>query len=130
MPFSSFEACKLGETLIAEGRTLVSVYDVGSSEATEVLEDAPGSLGRARRLHGENMGVALVIRWEGSDWVYVQTLKWIVGCACEWMRVGENFKSTHDLAAWALANELGDSAVCDCRKFSKPTMELCTAAIC
>ncbi len=47
------QACKLCEELIAEGRTLVSVYDVGSSESTEVLEDAPGSLGRARRLRGE-----------------------------------------------------------------------------
>ena len=44
MPFSSFEyavACELFEKLIAEGWTLVSVYDVGSSESTEVLEDAP-----------------------------------------------------------------------------------------
>ncbi len=31
------------------------------------------------------------------------------------MRLDENFNSTHDLAAWALAYELGDSAVCDCR---------------
>ena len=38
----------------------------------------------------------------------VQTLKRIVGCACERMRLDEDFKSTHDLAAWALANELGD----------------------
>ena len=29
------------------------------------------------------------------------------------MRLDENFKSTHNLAAWALANELGDGAVCD-----------------
>ena len=28
------------EELVAEGRTLVSVYDVGSSESTEVLKDA------------------------------------------------------------------------------------------
>ena len=34
-------ACELCEKLIAEGWTLVSVYDVGSSESTEVLEDAP-----------------------------------------------------------------------------------------
>ncbi len=61
------------------------------------------------------MGVALVIRWERTDVVYMKTLKWIVGCACEGMRLDENFKSTHDLAAWALAYELGDSAVCDCR---------------
>ena len=47
------QACKLCKKLIAEGRSLVSVYDVGSSESTEVLEDAPGSLGRARRLRGE-----------------------------------------------------------------------------
>ena len=33
--------------------------------------------------------------------------------ACEWMRLDENFKSTHDLAAWALAYELDDCAVCD-----------------
>jgi hypothetical protein len=38
---------------------------------------------------------------------------WIVRCACEWMRLDENFKSTHDLAAWSLAYELGDSAVCN-----------------
>ena len=47
------QACKLCEELVAEGRTLVSVYDVGCSESTEVLEDAPGSLGRVRRLRGE-----------------------------------------------------------------------------
>ena len=47
------QACELCEKLVAEGRTLVSVYDVGSSESTEVLKDAPGSLGRARRLRGE-----------------------------------------------------------------------------
>ena len=29
------------------------------------------------------------------------------------MRLDENFKSTHDLAAWTLAYELGDGAVCD-----------------
>ena len=46
------QACKLCEEL-AKGRTLVSVNDVGSSESTEVLKDAPGSLGRARRLRGE-----------------------------------------------------------------------------
>ena len=47
------QACKLCEKLIAEGWALVSVYDCGSSESIEVLEDAPGSLGRARRLRGE-----------------------------------------------------------------------------
>ncbi len=47
------QACELSEKLIAEGWTLVSMYDVGSSESTEVLEDAPGSLGRARCLRGE-----------------------------------------------------------------------------
>ena len=47
------QACELCEKLIAEGWTLVSVYDVGSSESTEVLEDATGILGRARRLRGE-----------------------------------------------------------------------------
>ena len=45
------QACELCEKLIAEGWTLVSVYDFGSSESTEVLEDAPGSC--ARRLRGE-----------------------------------------------------------------------------
>ena len=39
------QTCKLCIKLIAEGRTLVSVYDVGCSDSTEVLEDAPGSLG-------------------------------------------------------------------------------------
>ena len=47
------QACKLCEELIAEGLTLVSVYDVGCSESTEVLAYAPGSLGSARRLCGE-----------------------------------------------------------------------------
>ena len=47
------QPCKLCEELIAKGGTLVSVNDVGSFESTEVLEDAPGSLGRARRLRGE-----------------------------------------------------------------------------
>ena len=37
------QACELGEKLIAEGWTLVSVNDVGSSESTEVLEDAPAA---------------------------------------------------------------------------------------
>ena len=47
------QACKLCEELVAKGGNLVSVYDVGSSESTEVLKDAPGNLGRARRLRGE-----------------------------------------------------------------------------
>ena len=47
------QAYELYEKLIAEGWTLASVYDVGSSESTEVLEDAPGSLGRTRRFSGE-----------------------------------------------------------------------------
>ena len=47
------QACKLYEELVAKGRTLVIVYDVGSSESIKVLEDAPGSLGRAHRLRGE-----------------------------------------------------------------------------
>ena len=29
------------------------------------------------------------------------------------MRLDENFKSNHNLAAWAFADELGDGAVCD-----------------
>ena len=60
------------------------------------------------------MDIALVIRWKGFHVVYVSTLKWIVGCTCE----------------WALAYELGDSAVCGLRRslhLSNPqwrTMEL------
>ena len=42
-----------GEGMHELRQTLVSVYDVGSSESNEVLEDAPSSLGRARRLLGE-----------------------------------------------------------------------------
>ena len=40
------QACKLCKELVAKSGTLVSVNDVGSSESTEVLKDAPGSLGR------------------------------------------------------------------------------------
>ena len=47
------QACKLCEELVAKSGTLVSVNDVGSCESTEVLKDAPGSLGRDRRLRGE-----------------------------------------------------------------------------
>ncbi len=43
----------------------------------------------------------------------VSHLEWIVSCASEWMRLNEEFQSTHDLAAWTLAYELGDSAVRD-----------------
>ena len=49
------QACELCEKLIAKSGTLASEYDVGSSESTELLEDAPGSLGRARRLGGEEL---------------------------------------------------------------------------
>ena len=54
------------------------------------------------------------------------------------MRLDEDFKSTHNLTTWALANELGDGAVCDRGIIEElsallqpqcPTMELCTAAI-
>jgi hypothetical protein len=63
---------------------LISLYDVGCSESTEVLENAPGSLGRARSLgreyfdpprecidHYQDMGVAPVIDWKRTDVVYV-----------------------------------------------------------
>ena len=50
------------------------------------------------------MGVALVIDWKRTDVVYVETLEWVVGCASKWMRL-------NDLAAWALAYELGDSGI-------------------
>ena len=59
------------------------------------------------------MGVTLLVWSERSNMVYMKTLKWIVGCASKWMRLNEDFQSTHDLAAWALAYELGDSAVRD-----------------
>ncbi len=67
-----------------EGWTLVSVNDIGCSELTKVLENAPGSLGRARSLSGElfdpprecidhyqDVGVALVIDWKRTDVIYV-----------------------------------------------------------
>jgi hypothetical protein len=59
------------------------------------------------------VGVALVIDWERTDVVYMKTLEWIVGCTSEWVHLNEDFQSTHDFAAWALAYELGDSAVRD-----------------
>ena len=88
--------------------------DIGCSESTKVLENAPGSeapivLVGNNSTHLENasrdVGVALVIDWKRTDVVYVQTLEWIVGCASEWMRLNEDFESTHYLAAWALAYE-------------------------
>ena len=62
----------------------MSVNDIGCSESTKVLDIAPGSLGGACRLSGEefdpprecidhyhDVGVALVIDWKRTDVVYV-----------------------------------------------------------
>jgi hypothetical protein len=56
--------------------------------------------------------------------VYVKTLEWIVGGACERMGPDEDFWSTHNLAAWALADELGDSVVYDRRIIKSPPVLL------
>ena len=50
------QSCTLCEELVAKGGTLVSVNDVGSSESTEVLKDAAGSLGRNVRMHRSSPG--------------------------------------------------------------------------
>ena len=73
--------------------TLVSVYDVGCSKSTEVLEYAV--------LVGNNLTyiekASIITRmwvlssWKRIDVVYVKTLEWIEGGACE---------RTHDLATW------------------------------